>query len=160
MLVQLRIWPKMRRFSMIVGCLVFWTYILNDSRFGNQCDSTLECSCYVSACLLSEPLIRRRRERSLFCSISPCYYIHYESFPFFPPIRTCPNMAGPPEDYCCLTCMTLSRDHLAWNSIPPFFFSPTETQFHLIPKHFYLEFVWPKDLLSRENENGSIFTLT
>lgn len=28
---QLRIWPKMRGFCLIVGCLVFWTYILNDT---------------------------------------------------------------------------------------------------------------------------------
>ena len=87
----------MRGFFLIVGCLFFWTYILKDSRFENKRDSTLEGSRYVSACLLSGPLIRRKRERSLFLSISPCYYVHCESCPFFPPIRTRSNMAGPPE---------------------------------------------------------------
>ena len=87
----------MRGFFLIVGCLFFWTYILKDSRFENKRDSTLEGSRYVSACLLSGPLIRRKRERSLFLSISPCYYVHCKSCPFFPPIRTRSNMAGPPE---------------------------------------------------------------
>lgn len=52
---------------------------------------------------------------------------------------------------------------ITWLEIqyPPhfFFFSNKETQFHWIPKHLYLEIVWLKDLVPRENEKGPIFTL-
>ena len=152
----------MRGFFLIVSCLFFWTYILKDNRFENKCDSTLEGSCYVSVCLLSGPLIRRKRERSPFPSISPCYYVHCESCPFFPPIRTCSNMAGPPE----LRVLLQRRDSfqkllgLKFHPPPPFKKKNKKTQFHWVPKHLYLEFVWLKDLLSGENENGFIFPLT
>lgn len=151
----------MRGFFLIVGCLFFWTSILKDSRFENKCDSTLEGSCYVSACLLPGPLIRRKRERSPFPSISPCYYVHCESCSFFPPIRTCSNMAGPPE----LRAVLRRRDSfqkllgLKFHPPPPLK-KNKKTQFHWVPKHSYLEFVWLKDLLSGENENGSISPLT
>lgn len=48
---------------------------------------------------------------------------------------------------------------ITWLEIQSLFFYK-ETQFHWIPKHLYLEFGWFKDLLSRENESDSIFTLT
>lgn len=152
----------MRGFFLIVGCLFFWTYILKDSRFENKRDSTLEGSRYVSACLLSGPLIRRKRERSLFLSISPCYYVHCESCPFFPPIRTRSNMAGPPELRALLQRRDSFQKLLGLKFHPPLPFKKKKkkkkTQFQWIAKHLYLEFLWLKDLLSGENENGSIFS--
>lgn len=61
----------------------------------------------------------------------------------------------------CFRGETLSRSCLVWNSIPHCPLKKNnkkkKTQFQWIAKHLYLEFVWLKDLLSGENENGSIF---